>query len=141
MLDTIVKDFDRTSWGKKIIDLLSDTFGGVNICGFGFTFKKNPEIVSNIKNNFREFLVEICDYLDENENGLFFIFDDVNGLSRTPDFANWYKGLFETLEFYNKYTPLVFSLVTYSAKFDQLCEQNPSFPRMFNLVEIDKLDD
>ena len=127
--------------GQKIIDLISNNFEGINIGGFGFTFKKNPEIVSNVKNNFRKFLVEICDDLDENENGLFFIIDDINGLSKTSDFANWYKGLFETLGFYNKYTPLVFSLVTYPAKFNQLCEQNPSFPRMFNLIEIDKLDD
>ena len=141
LLDRLVKDFDKTFWGKKIIDLLSYNFEGINIGGFGFTFKKNPEIVSNIKNNFRKFLVEICDDLDENENGLFFIIDDVNGLSKTPDFANWYKGLFETLGFYNEYTPLVFSLVTYPAKFDQLCEQNPFFPRMFNLIDIDKLDD
>ena len=119
---------------------MSNNFEGINIGGLGFTFKKNPEIVSNIINNFRKFLVKICDDLDENENGLFFIIDD-NGLSKTHDFANWHKWLFETLAFYNEYTPLVFSLVTYPAKFDKLCEQNPSFPRMFNLIEIDKLDD
>lgn len=72
-----------------------------------------------------DFLVEICDDLDE--NGIFLIIDDVNGLSENSDFANWYKGLFETLNFYNEYVPVVFSLVTYPAKFDQLCEQNPSF--------------
>ena len=136
LLEILFKEFDKTSWGQKIIDNFSDRFGG-----FGITFNEKPEIISNVKENFREFLIEICDDLEENENGIFFIIDDVNGLSETPDFANWYKGLFETLGFYNDYIPIVFCLVTYPAKFDQLCEQNPSFSRMFNLITIDKLDD
>ena len=115
LLEILFKEFDKTSWGQKIIDNFSDRFGG-----FGITFNEKPEIISNVKENFREFLIEICDDLEENENGIFFIIDDVNGLSETPDFANWYKGLFETLGFYNDYIPIVFCLVTYPAKFDQL---------------------
>ena len=48
LLDILVKDFDKTFWGKKIIDLLSNIFEGINIGGFGFTFEKNPEIVSMV---------------------------------------------------------------------------------------------
>ena len=139
LLDTLFKEFDKTSWGKNIIDSFSKRFSGFNFGGFGFTFHEQPDIVNNVKNNFREFLIEICDELDE--NGIFFIIDDVNGLSENADFANWYKGLFETIGFYNEYVPAVFSLVTYPAKFDQLCEINPSFIRIFNLITIDKLDD
>ena len=45
------------------------------------------------------------------------------------------------MEFYEEFVPIAFTLVTYPAKFDQLCEQNPSFSRMFNLVIMDKLKD
>ena len=141
LLEILFKEFDKTSWGQKIIENFTNRFSGLSFGGFGITFNEKSEIVSNVKENFREFLIEICDDLDENENGIFIIIDDVNGLSETPDFANWYKGLFETLGFYNDYVPIVFCLVTYPAKFDQLCEQNPSFSRMFNLITIDKLDD
>ena len=141
LLEVLFKEFDKTSWGQKIIDNFCNRFGGVNFGGFGISFNEKTEIVRNIKENFREFLIEICNDLEDTENGIFIIIDDVNGLSETPDFANWYKGLFETLGFYGDYIPIVFCLVTYPAKFDQLCEQNPSFSRMFNLITIDKLDD
>ena len=134
------KEFDNTSWGKKVINDISSRFGGINLGGVGFTFHEKPEVARNIKYNFKEFLVEICDELDKTENGFFIIIDDVNELSETPDFANWYKWLFETLYFYNMYIPLVFTLVAYPDNFDQLCEYNPSFSRMFNLIQIDKLD-
>ena len=45
------------------------------------------------------------------------------------------------MEFYEEFVPIAFTLVTYPAKFDQLCEQNPSFSRMLNLVIMDKLKD
>ena len=141
LLEVLFKEFDKTTWGQKIIDDFCSRFGGVNFGGFGISFNEKTEIVRNVNENFREFLIEICDELDDNEKGIFIIIDDVNGLSETPDFANWYKGLFETLGFYGDYIPIVFCLVTYPAKFDQLCKQNPSFSRMFNLISIDKLED
>jgi len=140
LLEVLFKEFDKSSWGRKIIDDIAGRFSGINFAGFGISLSEKQEVAGNIKENFREFLVEICDKLDD-ERGIFFIIDDVNGLSKTPEFANWYKGLFETLRFYNDYVPAVFCLVTYPAKFDQLCEHNPSFPRMFNLITIDKLKD
>ena len=140
LLDKLFKEFNKTNWGRKIINNFFKHFDKIDIWGLGFEFRQQPEIVSNVKNNFIDFLVEICSDLKDYK-GIFIIIDDINGLSETPDFANWYKALFETLEFYAEHVPIVFNLVTYPAKFEQLCEQNPSFPRMFNLIEIDRLDD
>ena len=140
LLDKLFKEFNKTTKGKEIINSFYKHFEGFNFGGFGFTFRQQPEIVINIKDNFIEFLKETCDNLND-YNGIFIIIDDINGLSETPEFANWYKALFETLEFYEENIHIVFNLVTYPAKFDQLCEQNPSFSRMFNLIIMDKLDD
>lgn len=139
LLDKLFNEFNKTVNGKKWIDSFFNRFQGFSFNGFGFTFREQPEIIINVKDNFIEFLTDICDNLDDYD-GIFIIIDDVNGLSETPEFANWYKALFETLEFYDEYVPIVFNLVTYPAKFDQLCEQNPSFSRMFNLITIDKLE-
>ena len=141
LCDKLFKEFKKTSWGRSFIEVFFNRIEGIKISEFGFKFRDHPEIAENIKNNFIEFLVEICDNLDDDINGLFFIIDDINGLSETPEFTNWYKGLFETLEFYNEFVPATFTLVTYPAKFDQLCEQNPSFSRMFNLIDIGRLSD
>ena len=125
----LFEEFEKTPWGKKFIDNFFKHFEKE-----GLKFKDHSEIVEYVENNFIEFLVEIC---DNEVNGIFFIIDDVNGLSKTPEFSNWYKGLFETLEFYKKYVPVTFSLIAYPTKYEQLCKQNPSFPSMFNLITLD----
>lgn len=140
LLDKLFNEFNKTNKGIEFIDSFFSRFEGINVNGVGFTFRQQPDIVVNVKDNFIEFLTDICDNLDS-YNGIFIIIDDVNGLSETPEFANWYKALFETLEFYEEFVPISFTLITYPAKFDQLCEQNPSFSRMFNLITMDKLED
>ena len=140
LLEVLLKEFYKKSWGQKIIKSFFDHFQEIDIKGFGFKFKDQPDIVDNIKHNFIDFLVDLSNNL-EGKSGIFIVIDDINGLSDTPDFVNWYKALFETLDSNNKFVPISFTLVTYPNKFDQLYEHNPSFSRMFNVIDIDKLDD
>ena len=62
-------------------------------------------------------------------------------LSDNIEFTNWYKGVMETLLFYEYNVPVVFNLISYPNEFDNLVEINESFARMFHLIEIDNLDD
>ena len=140
LLDKLFMEFKKTNKMIEFINFFFSRFEGTGIKSADFTFEQHPEIAVNVKYNFIEFLKDLCDNL-KSYDGLFIIIDDVNGLSETPEFANWYKALFETLEFYEEFVPIAFTLVTYPAKFDQLCEQNPSFSRMLNLVIMDKLKD
>ena len=134
------KEFNKETWGKKIINSFVDNIDEINIKGVGISLKNKPELVGNIKNNFADFLINTCKELKD-KKGIFIVIDDINRLSDTPDFANWYKGLFETLYFDEEVIPVSFSLVSYQDKFEKLCNQNPSFARIFNLIEIDYLDD
>jgi len=140
LLEKLFREFKKSKSGRDYINSFLNRFESVNIGSFGFKFKDQGEIVSDVKDNFTEFLSDLCDNLGDHD-GIFIIIDDVNGLSRTSEFPNWYKSLFETLEFYGEYVPAVFSLVTYPDKFDQLCQHNPSFSRMFNLITMDRLND
>lgn len=140
LLEILFKEFKKYNKGINFLNSFFNRFDELNVGKFGVKFRDNPEIVNDVKDNFIEFLKEVCDNLKD-ETGIFIIIDDVNGLSETPEFANWYKALFETLEFYEEHIPVVFTLVTYPAKFDQLCSQNHSFSRMFNLINMDKLND
>lgn len=73
--------------------------------------------------------------------GIFILIDDINGLSDNIEFTNWYKGFFERLDFNEEYVPAVFTLISYPKEFDNLCDINESFSRMFQLIEIDNLED
>ena len=140
LVEKMFKEFNKETWGKKIINSFVDNLDEINIKGVGISLKNKPELVGNIKNNFADFLINTCKELKD-KKGIFIVIDDINGLSNTPDFANWYKGLFETLDFDQESIPVSFTLVSYQNKFEQLCYQNPSFTRIFNLIEIDHLDD
>ena len=96
--------------------------------------------MDDIKNHFASFLLTINESFND-KNGLFIVIDDINGLSKTPEFANWYKGLSETIDFSEKYVPVAITLVSYRENFDKFTMHNPSFTRIFNLIEIDKLKD
>ncbi|MBR0271304.1 MAG: hypothetical protein IJQ68_04835 [Methanobrevibacter sp.] len=93
-----------------------------------------------MKNNFADFLLNISKSLKE-KNGLFIIIDDINGLSKTSEFPNWYKGLSETIDFSDNFVPVAFTLVSYKENFNKLTTLNPSFSRIFHLIEIDHLND
>ena len=140
LVEKMFKEFNKETWGKKIINSFVDNIDEINIKGVGISLKNKPELVGNIKNNFADFLINTCKELKD-KKGIFIVIDDINGLSDTLDFANWYKGLFETLYFDEEVIPVSFSLVSYQDKFEKLCNQNPSFARIFNLIEIDHLDD
>lgn len=140
ILETIFKELDKTKKGKKIIEKFFNSINEIKLPGIGISLEHKPEFVRDVKNNFANFLLNISNSLND-YNGLFLIIDDINGLSKTSDFPNWYKGLSETIDFSDKKVPIAFTLVSYSENFNKLTDHNPSFSRIFHIIEIDHLDD
>ena len=81
-----------------------------------------------------EFLVEIGELSDN--QAIFIIIDDINGLLENAEFSKWYEKLFETIAIKKYHIPFLFALISYPDEFD-----NESFSRLFHLIEIDKLED
>ena len=76
-------------------------------------------------------------------NGVFLIIDDINGLSESKKFVDWYKRFADTIEVnrgdFN--LPLYVLFAAYPDKFDSLVYEEPSFGRIFHYDEIDRLSD
>ncbi|MBO6123076.1 MAG: ATP-binding protein [Methanobrevibacter sp.] len=111
----------------------------IKIAGNGFSLDKQESLIYDIKSNFSQLLIEICQNFEN--KGIFFIIDDINGLSDNIEFTNWYKSLFESIQFNEYHIPAVFALISYPKEFENLCLINESFSRIFKLIEIDKLED
>lgn len=77
----------------------------------------------------------------DNERGLFLVIDDINGLSQSSEFANWYKSFADTLSttFEGK-IPLVIMLTSHPKVVRRLYDHNPSFNRIFIYRPLDFLD-
>lgn len=140
ILEGMFKELAKTKKGKKIIEDFIGNINEIKLPGVGISLDNKKDFVRNVKNNFAEFLLNISNSLKDND-GIFLIIDDINGLSKTSEFPNWYKGLSETIDFSDKKVPIAFTLVSYRENFNKLTEHNPSFSRIFHLIEIDHLDD
>ncbi len=139
LLEEIFSQLHKETWGKKIIETFVDNVSEIKVPGVGISLKNKPELIKNVKKDFSKFIINISESLKD-KKGLFIIIDDINGLSDTPDFANWYKSLSDTIDFSHKKIPISFTLVSYPANFDKLSQQNQSFARIFHLIEIDHLN-
>ena len=133
-------EFDKNYLGKNLVNLFIDNVSEVKFAGIGFSLKNEKKLIDDVKNNFANFLIKTCENLPEGY-GIFILIDDINGLSDNIEFTNWYKGFFETIDFNEEYVPAVFTLISYPKEFDNLCDINESFSRMFQLIEIDNLED
>ena len=141
IIENLLKLSENKKWGEGIWNAFSNHVESVNIFGANIRFKSRPEekeIIKNIKYDFANFLYELSKKIDD-KNGIFIIIDDINGLSKTPEFANWFKSFTETLTSLNEPVPIAFMLLTTKEKLYKLNMHNPSFKRIFHQKEITTL--
>ena len=138
LIDNLSDEFDKGFWGKNFVGFLK-RINDIKIAGNGFSLDKQESLIYDIKSNFSQLLIEICENFEN--KGIFFIIDDINGLSDNIEFTNWHKSLFESIQFNEYHIPAVFALISYPKEFENLCLINESFSRIFKLIEIDKLED
>lgn len=136
LLDVLLEEFDKEYLGKKFADSLVNNIQEFKVAGTGVSLNENNDIIPNIKNHFADFLIETCANLPEGY-GIFIVIDDLNGLSESEEFTNWYKGFFEIMDFNEYYLPIIFTLISYPEEYEKLCDLNESFFRIFRLIEID----
>ena len=134
LIEKLSDEFDKGYWGKDFVEGYLKRIQEVKLGDFGFSLEKNEKLVQDIKSNFSKLLIEICDNFED--KGIFFIIDDINGLSDNLEFTNWYKSLFESIQFNQYHVPVVFALISYPKEFENLSLINESFSRMFKLIEM-----
>ena len=81
-------------------------------------------------------------FLKAKKNGILIIIDDINGLSKSREFADWYKKLADTLAVSNHYELQVYFLLAgYPKRFNALVVHEESFGSIFHFDFIDCLTD
>lgn len=102
----------------------------------------SPEKFKNIglnssKKEFRHIKDNLAFYLSDltkNIEGLIIIIDDINQLTRTPEFANWYKSFADTLATSIENTPIGIIFIGTSKDFNRIYKHNPSVTRIFHTI-------
>jgi len=96
IIERILNNIRSEKWSEKIFELIGNHIESVGFKGVNIKFKPQEAELKNIKDNLAFYLADLVnDFKDK--DGLFIVIDDINGLSETPEFANWYKSFADTL--------------------------------------------
>lgn len=139
IIERILNSIKSEKWSKKIFDYLKDSIETVGFGGLNIKFKPSKNELKNIKDNFAFYLIDLINNFKD-KDGVFIVIDDINGLSDTPDFANWYKSFADTMATSIDFVPIGIMLTGYPEKLEALYNHNPSFNRIFRHNEIGSLE-
>lgn len=127
---------------EKLRTWFGDHVSEINIHGTILKFNLDEYKEEDIKNNFLDYLSIAYNELKNEYNSMFIVIDDINGLSESKEFVDWYKQFADTIAVDNSYNlPVYFLLEGYSEKFDDLVELEPSFGRIFHYADVNILSD
>ena len=140
IVERILNSIKSEKWSEKIFKLFGDNIESVGLGGVNIKFKPSETELHNLKDNFAFYLCDIIEKFKD-KDGLIVIIDDINGLSDTPDFANWYKSFADTMATSIDNAPIGMMLTGYPEKFNKLYEHNQSFTRIFHIHELMGLSD
>lgn len=142
IIEALINELPPESRVEKIKRWFGDHIESIEIKGNKIKFKVDKELSRSFKDYFPDYLNEIYDEFPDEKQGILIIIDDINGLSNSNEFANWYKKLTDTLAVSNNYNlPVYFLLAGYPEKFQALVVHEESFGSIFHYDLIDCMSD
>lgn len=141
IIEALINELPQKSRIERIKEWFGDHIESIEVKGTKIKFKVDEKLAKSFKNYFSDYITEIYDeFPDDMKNGILIIIDDINGLSKSREFADWYKKLADTLAVSNHYKlPVYFLLAGYPERFEALVVHEESFGSIFNFDLIDCL--
>ncbi len=141
IIEALINEIPQKSRLERIKEWFGDHIESIEVKGTKIKFKVDEKLAKSFKNYFSDYITEIYDeFPDDMKNGILIIIDDINGLSKSREFADWYKKLADTLAVSNHYKlPVYFLLAGYPERFEALIVHEESFGSIFHYDLIDCL--
>lgn len=142
LVTSIIEGFIKQIPKEGLKEKFKNIFGSVESISF-----KGASISFNPDNSMKEDIIGnfpyiINDLIKELPKGVFLVVDDINGLSESKQFVDWYKKFADTVEMDdNLNIPLYVLFAGYPEKFDELVLKEESFGRIFHHEDISNLED
>jgi len=141
IFENIYKVSNKKRWFEKISGYFGNYIDKVGIFGIDVTFNPTDKSLSEIVRNFPTALYNITEKIKTDKRAIFIILDDINGLCKKPEFANWYKSFVDYVATHRLNFPVFIMLIGLPEIRDMLSEHQPSLSRIFRVIEIENLDD
>ncbi|MEA1893737.1 MAG: ATP-binding protein [Euryarchaeota archaeon] len=141
IFEQILKETNKQTWFDEISGFFGKYVKQVDLFGISVSFNPPQEDLEGLVRNFPEALKNIMEKIKNEKKGLFIVLDDINGISETPEFANWYKSFVDDVATHYTDFPAFIMPIGIPEIRDVLSEHQPSLMRIFRVVDIDKLSD
>jgi len=141
IFEQILQESNSQNWFKKISGFFGQYIQKVDLFGLTVSFNPPEDRLKDLSRNFPEAIANILKNISDEKKGLFIILDDINGLSKTPNFPNWYKSFVDYVSTHFDKFPVLIILIGLSEIRDALSESQPSLMRIFRVIDIQKLSD
>jgi hypothetical protein len=145
MAEVIFEKIAQRAKEENLYEKVKVFFGNkveeVGAFGINVKFKASDNDLSNLVSSFAESLVGFIDSIRHERSGLIIILDDVNGIVNSGEFANWFKRMWDQMSVTYEQFPVFFLLIGLPEKRAQLFKQQESLMRIFQVLEIERLND
>lgn len=137
--EDLIKVTKNEEWFVKIRNLFGDFIKDIGLFGISVGFSPPKEDLDQLVRNFPESLKSILIKITEHKKGLFIVLDDLDKLSSSQDFANWYKSFVDKVATHYKEFPVILMLIGLPHIIDELSQLQPSLMRIFKVINLEKL--
>ena len=141
IFEQFLKESNAQPWFKNISSFFGKYIKNVELFSIKVSFKPQEDDLEVLVKEFPEAINSIIEGLKNENKGLFIVLDDIEGLATNPDFANWYKSFVDSVAIHYTYFPVLVILLGLPEIRDNFGKHQPSFMRIFKVLEIEKLKD
>ena len=126
--------------GEKIKNALSKYLGKQELFGFSINFEALKSDSLNISKGFLPFLINLFEKVKEdNIKGIYLIFDEVNGITKNPDFAHFIKSLVDENALSRNPLPLMLMICGIEERRREMIQDHPPIERIFDIIDIEPM--
>ncbi len=122
---------------EKLRNFLSKYIGKQDLLGFSINFESLKADSPNISHGYLPFLRELLNRLnDDGIKGVMLILDEINGISKNPQFAHFIKTLVDENALSPDPLPLMLLLCGVEERRKDMIQHHQPIERIFDIVEI-----
>ncbi|MFH1563646.1 MAG: ATP-binding protein [Nitrospirota bacterium] len=122
---------------EKIRNSLSKYIGKQDLFGFNINFEALKADAPNLSHGYLPFLCNLFDRIKENGiKGIMLILDEINGITRNPQFAHFIRSLVDENALSRNPLPLMLMLCGVEERRMEMIQHHKPIERIFDIVEI-----
>ena len=137
--EEIYKQSSKEKFASSVKAVFGKLIKEVDLFGVKVEFNASKSDAEYMVRNFPKFLDTVYNKIKEEKDGLFIALDDINGLSKTPEFANWYKSFVDYIATNNMNLPIFIMLEGIPEIRNSLYDFQESLMRIFDVIEVTNL--